>query len=507
MAKEVIGVKQEVLLEAMNVTKTYGEVTALRDVSVQITGGSTIGLIGENGSGKSTMSSIFSGIISPTKGNLKYCGIDYQPANMIDALNQGIGMIVQEEGTISGITVAENIFLGNMKSFQARALVSNKKMTQAAQQILDEYDLGELKASEVVDKYSQEERKLLEVVKVLMKEPRVLIVDETTTALSQKGREFIYQQMDEQKAKGGASIFVSHDLEELMEHCDQLIVLRDGDLITVVDRDDFDETTIKNLMVGRELTGSYYREDSIPSWEETILLEAKNISGLGKVHQVNLQLHKGEILGIGGLSHCGMHELGKMLFGFLPSSGTVTAGRGKTTVTSTKSAMKAKIGYVSKNRDHEALALNSSVKDNIAIGGTDLLAGALGYISTKKENNYVDTQIEELRIKTPSHDQEVQYLSGGNKQKVVFGKWLARDCDVLILDCPTRGIDIGVKAAMYQLMEAMKQEGKGIILISEELPELLGMSDRILIMKDGGVQKEFIRSSELKDTEVIQYMI
>lgn len=499
---------QQVLLRAKNITKKYGDVVALNDVSIQIGSSKTIGLIGENGSGKSTISSIFSGITQPTKGKLEYCGMVYEPVNMIDALEKGIGMIVQEEGTIPGITVAENIFLGNLKNFSRSGIISKKKMFDEAQKILKTYDLSEINASHMIDQYSQEERKLIEVVKVLMKRPEILIVDETTTALSQKGRDFIYQQMEKQKLNGKSNLFISHDLEELIEHCDQLIVLRDGNLIDVLDKEHFEENKIKSLMVGRELTGSYYREDFNADCSEEILLSATDLSYQNKVVKINIELHKGEILGIGGLSHCGMHELGKMLFGFIEkSSGTITASKNQIEISSSKAAMKAKIGYVSKNRDHEALALKSSVKDNIAIGGTDILSGRFGYIDSKKENNYVDKQISSLEVKTPSREQEVQFLSGGNKQKVVFGKWLARDCEVLILDCPTRGIDIGVKAAMYRLMEKMKKQGKGIILISEELPELIGMSDRLIIMKDGIVNHEFSRDESLRDTEVIQYMI
>lgn len=500
--------EQRELLSAKHITKKFGDVTALNDVSIQIESGKTIGLIGENGSGKSTISSIFSGIIKPTSGSLKYRSQDYEPVNMVDALEKGIGMIVQEEGTISGITVAENIFLGNLQLFNKRGIISKRQMIEKAQLILDSYGLQEIMASQIIDHYSQEERKLIEVVKVLMKAPQVLIVDETTTALSQKGREFIYQQMEKQKQTNKASLFISHDLEELIEHCDQLIVLRDGNLIDVLSKKEFDESRIKNLMVGRELTGAYYREDFIPSYQEEVLLIGENLVYQNKVKHVDIQLHRGEILGVGGLSHCGMHELGKLLFGFLElNAGSVAASFRNTEIKSTKDAMQAKIGYVSKNRDHEALALKSTVMDNISIGGTDILEGFFGFISTRKEREYVDRQIKNLAIKTPTREQEVQFLSGGNKQKVVFGKWLARDCDVLILDCPTRGVDIGVKAAMYRLMEEMKQQGKGIILISEELPELLGMSDRILIMKNGEVNHEFSRSETLKDIEVIQYMI
>lgn len=500
--------EQRELLSAIDISKYFGEVGALKEVSFSIPSGMTVGLIGENGSGKSTISSIFAGILKPSKGGIRYLNEEFHPKNMIDALDQGIGMIVQEEGTVSGITVAENIFLGNLQQFKKGGFLLKKSIYAKAQQILDDFGLEEIRANQLVDVYSQEERKLIEVVKVLMKEPKVLIVDETTTALSQKGRDFIYNQMEQQKTLGHSSLFISHDLEELVAHCDQLIILRDGDLIDILNKKDFDEDRIKALMVGRKLTGAYYREDFLPSHYEEVALSVNDLGYQEKVKHISFELHRGEILGIGGLSHCGMHDLGKLLFGYLEKgTGVVDVPQIGSNISSVQEAMAAKIGYVSKNRDHEALALNSSVRDNIAIAGLDLLSEKFGYISSKKETAYVEKQINELKIKTPSMNQEVQFLSGGNKQKVVFGKWLGRDCDILILDCPTRGVDIGVKAAMYRLMEKMKKQGKAIILISEELPELIGMSDRILIMKDGQLEKSFDRSANLEDTEIIQYMI
>ena len=235
-------------------------------------------------------------------------------------------------------------------------------------------------------------------------------------------------------------------------------------------------------------------------------MEAKNLNFAQQLKNVSIQLHKGEILGVGGLAGCGMHELGKVLFGALkPQSGMVTVN-GKQVKNETV-AMKNAMGYVSKDRDVESLALTASIKDNIAIGGMEQFAIKNFLILDPLEKKYVDKQIAELSIKCSDRDQTTGTLSGGNKQKVVFGKWVGRGSEILILDCPTRGVDIGVKQAMYQLMVRLKNEGKSIVMISEEMPELMGMSDRLLIMKDGEITKEFIRSADLSDAEIINYMI
>ena len=302
-------------------------------------------------------------------------------------------------------------------------------------------------------------------------------------------------------------IFISHDLEEIMEVCDTLTVLRDGHLIRTFRKEEFDADQIRTSMIGRELKGDYYRSDFTPSHMEEVTLTAEHITVPSALEDVSLQLRKGEIVGIGGLSHCGMHTLGKILFGAEHgASGTVTTADG-TAITNETVAMKQGIGYVAKDRDVESLTLSASIRDNIAIAGMERFAVKDFLILGGREKKYVDAQIEALSIKCADRDQQVSQLSGGNKQKVVFGKWIGKDSDILILDCPTRGVDIGVKRAMYQLMVQLKNEGKSILMISEEMPELMGMSDRLIIMKDGKIMKEFMRSSDLSDTEIIKYMI
>ena len=279
-----------------------------------------------------------------------------------------------------------------------------------------------------------------------------------------------------------------------------------GQILSLSKKAEFDEDAIKTSMIGRELSGSYYRDDYGDPAGEEVVLKAENLCHTNQLDHFSFELHKGEILGIGGLSHCGMHTLGKVLFAAEKCESGEFSVHGKK-VNTIAEAMKMQMGYVAKDRDTESLNTEASIKDNIAIAGLDKFAVSGFLILPGNEKKYVQKQIDGLSIKCTGADQYVSALSGGNKQKVAFGKWLGRESEILILDCPTRGVDIGVKQAMYQLMYRMRQEGKSILLISEEMAELIGMSDRILVMKDGALKKELFRSKELSEADVIQYMI
>ena len=498
--------KGDLILEITKMTKTFGPVTALNNVDLKLYRGDVLGLIGENGSGKSTISSIAAGMQKADSGEMKYLGENWAPKSMIDALEKGIGMIVQESGTIAGISVAENIFLGNLDQFNKYGFINKKELHARANEVLKNIGIDNIDSSMIMGALDFQSRKLVEIAKVIMKEPEVLIVDETTTALSQKGREILYKLVKRYREENRAVIFISHDLDEIMEVCDTLTVLRDGNIIRTFKKEEFDPDQIRLSMIGRELEGDYYRSDYDPSHGEKVTIELKNATVKGHIYNVNLQAHEGEILGIGGLSHCGMHTLGKVLFGAVKlDDGQALVGNEK--IKNEIFATKKKIGYVSKDRDNESLVLSASVKDNIAIAGLDIFSIGNFLVLFTKENEYVKKQIDSLLIKCSDSSQIVQTLSGGNKQKVVFGKWIGCGSEILVLDCPTRGVDIGVKQAMYQLMYRLKKEGKTIVIISEELPELMGMSDRLIIMKDGKINKEFIRSKDLSDAEIIGYMI
>ena len=497
---------EEIILEVSHMHKHFGVTVALNDVSFSLKRGYVYGLIGENGSGKSTVSSIIAGMQPATDGSMTYQGKPWKPSSMLEAQENHIGMIVQEAGSIPNITVAENIFLGHEKLFQKGLLIDRGKMEKAAQQLLDELDLRMFKASQRTSELDMQARKIIEIAKCMYWKPDLLIVDETSTALSFEGREFLYRVLKMMKEQNKCVLFISHDLDEMMEHCDKLTVLRDGVLIGTLDRSEYEPGKIRQMMVGRELQGNYYRNDTDP-YDDEVVLRAENITCMQDLLCFSLELHKGEILGIGGLSHCGMHTLGRALFGVdKVVDGKVTTADG-TVIRSPKTAIGKGIGYVSKNRDSESLGLSATIAENIASTGYRANELFRGIISFRKEARYVDKQIEDLSIKCAGKNYKVNTLSGGNKQKVVIGKWLASDAQILILDCPTRGIDVGVKAAMYQLMYDMKKAGKSILLISEELSELIGMSDRILMLKDGKITAERLRTDGLSEHDLINYMI
>jgi len=510
----------EIIMECRNITKTFGPVVALDHVDLTVKRGEVRGLIGENGSGKSTVTSIFSGMQRADSGEMFYKGQPWQPESMHWAAAHGVGMIVQETGTVPDITVAENMFLCQTEQFalfggkegkKHWGFINNRSLVKAAQKALDDIGAGHIRANMITSSLDMQDRKLVEVAKVWMQNPEIIVVDETTTALSQIGREIIYGLMNRMRESNRSVVFISHDLDEIKERCDTLTVLRDGNIICTFEKEEFDDDAIRTSMIGREMEGDYYRSDFDGSHGEKVVLEIKDANLADQLVDFSLQAHEGEILGIGGLSHCGMHTLGKVLFGDIKTvTGQVRVFTRKAegeSIPNPAFAIKRGIGYVAKDRDIESLNTHTTIRDNISIAGLDKIAIRNFLILYSREKAYVEKQRENMQIKCYSIDQEVSQLSGGNKQKVVFGKWIGAGSDILILDCPTRGIDIGVKQAMYHMMYQMKKAGKTIIMISEELSELIGMSDRLIIMKDGKLMKEFDRSPDLTDAEIIQYMI
>ena len=497
--------EKELLLQVTGMTKSFGPTKALKGVDMNVYRGEIRGLIGENGSGKSTISSIISGMQPCDSGEMVWKGQPHKPASSIEAAKAGISMVVQEIGTVAACTVAENIFLGREKEFRKGPFVSKKAMIGAAKVALDKIGAHHIAPVAPTQVISFEDKKLVEVARAVQTDPDLLIVDETTTALSQGGRTIIYDLMRKLKAENKAVLFISHDLDELMAVCDVLTVLRDGELVANLDREQMDAPTIKRMMVGREMGEKYYRDDWDGSYSNEVVMEVTNLTAGFVPELVNLQLHKGEILGIGGLSDSGMHDLGGAMFGvFEALTGSVTV-KG-VPITSPSVAIANKVGYVSKDRDAAALMLAAPIRDNIALPYYDKLKKGL-FISPKKVKEYSLEQIDALSIKCAGDTAFVDTLSGGNKQKVSFAKWTGNGSEILILDCPTRGVDIGVKAAMYDFIYQCKCEGKAIVMISEELPELIGMSDRILIMKDGKFTAEFHRSPDLTQEQIVEHMI
>lgn len=499
--------EREIILSAENVCKNFSATKALDRFNITIRTGEVHGLIGENGSGKSTFSTIISGAQHADSGTFQLKGKEYLPRNMTEAQRAGICMIAQEAATFTGVTVAYNIFAGHLEQFSRGGFLNERKLRAEAEKALKRIGVTDIAPGQMIDSLNFEDRKIVEIARAMYFEPDLLIVDETTTALAQKGREILYRIIEEQKEKGRAVLFISHDLDELQQVCNIITVMRDGVFIKTLTGDEITPDQMRKLMVGRELLDNYFRTDYECTYDPEVVIEARRATLDGEIQNLNIQIHKGEILGLGGLANSGMHEVGKMFAGI---NKTITGeivfpGKG-VKIHNPIQAMKNGVGYVSKDRDKEALIQNDSIRNNMEMVSYDKVS-THGLIRKKKEKKLIQDQIDALRIKCQSDSQYVQELSGGNKQKVVFGKWIAKDCDVLILDCPTRGIDVGVKADMYKLITELKKEGKAILLISEELPELLGMSDRMLIFKDGKISTELTRSADLTEHAVIDYMI
>ena len=497
----------EVRLQVQDLCKTFGITKAVQNVSFNINKGEVHALIGENGSGKSTLTNMLTGIYTIDSGHFILDGKEVHPKNQVEANNEGISIIVQELGTLSGLTVAENIFLGHEDQFVKFGIKNTGAMNRKAQDLLNKYGFNRIRANAMVDDYNFEDRKLVEIVKATYFSPKIVVIDETTTALSQEGREELYKHMNRIRAEGNTVIFISHDLPEVLRMSDTITILRDGVYIDTVKSADVTEDDLKKLMVGREVTGDYYRADYGEKISDEVVMSVKNVTVPGLIKNINFDLHKGEILGFGGLSESGMHEVGKACFGAsFDRQGSVTLADG-TSIDNIPTAIAHSIAYTSKDRDNESVVMNQGIGDNICLPSLDTLKGAAGLLSDRKMKAFANEYAKEMSVKMVNTDQFVSDLSGGNKQKVVLARWIGKDSDILVLDSPTRGIDIKVKQDIYQLMDKMRKNGKSIIMISEELMELIGMCDRILIMKDGEISGELMRDPDLDENSLIAKMV
>ncbi|MBQ7147915.1 MAG: sugar ABC transporter ATP-binding protein [Pseudobutyrivibrio sp.] len=498
----------EVILEVKGMCKNYGPITALKNVDLKVCRGEVHGLVGENGSGKSTITSIAAGMQPRTSGEMYFKGKEWNPSSMIEAQHNGLSMILQEANTIPGCTIAENIFAGKEDEYSRFGIVDKKRMNRDADAVLDKFGIKHMRGADPIDKFGFEDRKLVEIARAVTDDTEMLVVDETTTALSLEGREILYKIVQDMVERDKAVIFISHDMDEILDKCTVLTILRDGEIRGSITSEEIRQAnavgTIRQLMVGRDIGDNLYRGDYDGKCSDEVVLEFSNVSG-PNVSNFSLELHKGEIVGVGGLSGCGMHEVGRMAFGMEEvDKGHVRCNGSE--VLSAKDAVSKKIGYISKNRDTEAVILQGPIENNIVLPSImDLTKG--GFLSPKKKKKLSDEQIKLLEIKCQNGKQWVSTLSGGNKQKVSFAKWIAKGSEIIIMDCPTRGVDIGVKQAMYELIMQMKRDGKAILMISEEMAELIGMADRLIVMKDSKIAKEFDRSKSLSETDVIEYMI
>lgn len=499
-------VKPRLILEHMS--KSFGIVKAVQDVSLELHAGEVRGLIGENGSGKSTLSAMVCGSLKPDSGTMTFDGKPFRPKSIIDARNQGVAILLQERGTIDGMTVAENMFIGMEDNFRGKLGISRDRMHKRAREILHEIGADHIHPADKVNAYKFEDRKLVEVGRALYTDPEILIVDETTSALSMSGREYIYNIIRLFKEKKKSVIFIGHDLDEIVHVCDTATVLKDGRYVATLSGEDMNPPRMRGLMIGRENLGHYYRADFEPDYEKSqVVLRADHLRYGAVLRDVSLELHKREILGICGLSDSGMHDLAKALFGaYKLDGGEVTLTANGEKIVSTTQAVRNKIAYLPKDRDSESLFMHTSIMDNISVTCFD--QKKIGPLLNKRHlKKTAGELVGALNLKCSSIYQQASELSGGNKQKIVVAKWMANQADILIMDCPTRGIDVGVKAAIYDLIMQMKADGKSIVMLSEEMAEVIGMADRLLVIKDGRISGEFLRSETLTEHMVVEKII
>ena len=474
----------EYILELKNIRKEYPGVTALKDVSLHVKKGEILALIGENGAGKSTLIKTCSGAVIPTSGKILINGKEFSHMSPQLAADNGIAIIYQEFNNVKGLSAAENLFLGN--PIRKGIVVDKKAMEEEAKKAFAQLNI-KINPKTLVGDLTVGYQQMIEIAKAIQKDAKILIMDEPSAPLTSAEVESMFKVCELLKSKGVSIIYISHRLEEIYHLSDRIVVLRDGDYIKTLITKESHVDELIHLMVGRDLTETYPSRSSCI--QEEVLLELKNVSGNGDEH-INLQLRKGEMLGLGGLVGAGRTELVQMIFGAAKKTGGQIIFKGKEINPKTpREAIDYGIALVPEDRKRHGALLGVSIKNNICMPIYNRISKA-SVINAKKELEIAKYYEAELLIKSPSLNQEVKNLSGGNQQKVIIGKWLAANSELIIFDEPTRGIDVGAKFEIYKLMNALLEQGKTILLISSEMEELMGMSDRIIVLAEGKITGE-----------------
>lgn len=479
----------EYVLEMKDISKTFPGVVALDHVQLQVKPGEVHALMGENGAGKSTLMKILMGIYTKDAGGeILFDGKPYHVTNPKEAMDQGVAMIHQELNPILDMPVYENIFVG--RELRKNGLVDKKAEIEQAQKLIEECGLH-VSPRETLRNLTVAQCQLIEIIKAISANAKVIIMDEPTAAITEREVELLFGHIRRLKEKGVAIIYISHRMAEIFSICDRVSVYRDGQYIGTGDTKDLDEPQLIKMMVGREITDVYPKLEAAKG---EVVFEARDIVRADhKVKGVSLSVRKGEILGIGGLVGAGRSELVEGIFGMHPLSGGEIFVKGrKVKVSSPQDIIKEGVALITEDRKATGLNLTGTVNDNIAMVAIKKLL-TKGLYDKSKAQKASQAYIDKLNIKTPSVNQIVGNLSGGNQQKIVISKWLLNDPDIIILDEPTRGIDVGAKRDIYLLLGSLVQQGKAVIMISSEIPELMGICDRIVVMCEGKYSGEVQR--------------
>ena len=486
------------ILELKHITKLYPGVVALNDVSLEVRRGEILALVGENGAGKSTLIKTCSGAITPTQGEIVINGKSFTGMTPQTSEQNGIGVIYQEFNLVGDLSVAENIFLG--RAIRKGMVIDLKAMERESKKILDSLNI-KINPKTLVKTLSVGYQQMVEIAKAVSQNAKLLIMDEPSAPLTSAEVEAMFAIVDKLKAGGVSIIYISHRLDEIFRLADRITILRDGQYVTTLNTNETNKDELVKYMVGRQLTEVYPKRDEICVKDE-VIFEAVNVSGNGDKN-ISFKIHRGEVLGLGGLVGAGRTEFAELMFGMRPKTAGKFIFKGKEISPKTpKDAIELGIGLVPEDRKKEGALLGMSIRCNINMPIYQRISKGT-VINEKKEEEIAQTYRKEISIKTPTLDQLVKNLSGGNQQKVILAKWLAADSELLIFDEPTRGIDVGAKQEIYTLINHLVEQGKTVLMISSEMEELMGMSDRILILAEGNMTGE-LNKSEFDQERIMQ---
>lgn len=486
------------ILELKHITKLYPGVVALNDVSLEVRRGEILALVGENGAGKSTLIKTCSGAITHTQGEIVINGKSFTGMTPQTSEQNGIGVIYQEFNLVGDLSVAENIFLG--RAIRKGMVIDLKAMERESKKILDSLNI-KINPKTLVKTLSVGYQQMVEIAKAVSQNAKLLIMDEPSAPLTSAEVEAMFAIVDKLKAGGVSIIYISHRLDEIFRLADRITILRDGQYVTTLNTDETNKDELVKYMVGRQLTEVYPKRDEICVKDE-VIFEAVNVSGNGDKN-ISFKIHRGEVLGLGGLVGAGRTEFAELMFGMRQKTAGKFIFKGKEISPKTpKDAIELGIGLVPEDRKKEGALLGMSIRCNINMPIYQRISKGT-VINEKKEEEIAQTYRKEISIKTPTLDQLVKNLSGGNQQKVILAKWLAADSELLIFDEPTRGIDVGAKQEIYTLINHLVEQGKTVLMISSEMEELMGMSDRILILAEGNMTGE-LNKSEFDQERIMQ---
>lgn len=483
-------------VQMVNVSKSFPGVKALEKVNLNLRKGSVHALMGENGAGKSTLMKILAGIQQPSEGDIILDGVKVKFNNPRESLNSGIAMIHQELNPVLDMSIAENLYLGREPRKKGTLLLDYKKMYKDAKELLDKVGL-KLHPRTLMRDLTVAQMQMVEIAKAIDYNSDIIIMDEPTSAITDREVETLFAMINKLRNSGHGIIYITHKMDEVFRIADEITVFRDGKHIGTYPAAEIDPDTLIKKMVDRELTEIFPNKNYVP---KDVKISVRNLSRKNKFKNVSFDVHHGEIVGLAGLMGAGRTEIVESIFGITKlDSGEIYIDGKKVNIKAPSDAIKLNIGLVTEDRKMSGLILPLSVRDNMVLPSLKNLSKFKVITNAKKEHKHTDHYIKELKIKTPGQNQIIQFLSGGNQQKVILGKWLMTEPQILIFDEPTRGIDIGAKTEIYKIISDLADKGHTIIFISSEMQEILGMCDRIIVFHEGVVSGEVLRAEATQE--------